>query len=73
MESPEMKQGLKNKSTNEVLLKSEEKGVVSTQLHRVLIIRAFCVISRDGPDCLGPARIQCLATVGSRVWWAHSK
>jgi hypothetical protein len=45
MESPEMKQGLKNKSTKEVLLKSEEKGAVSTQLHRVLMIRAFGTVS----------------------------
>jgi hypothetical protein len=48
MESPEMKQGLKNKSTNKVRLKSEERGAVSTQLHRVLMIRAFQAVSRLG-------------------------
>jgi hypothetical protein len=39
---------LKNKSTKRVLLKSEVRGAVSTQLHRVLMIRAFGTVSR--PD-----------------------
>jgi hypothetical protein len=50
MESPGFETRVKKqKHLLKMLLKSEEWGTVSTQLHRVLMIRAFQVVSRSGP------------------------
>jgi hypothetical protein len=47
MESPGFETRVeKQKHQKRVLLKSEEQGAVSTQLHRVLMIRAFQAVSR---------------------------
>jgi hypothetical protein len=50
MESPGFETRVeKQKHCLKMLLKFEEQGVVSTQLHRVLMIRVFQAVSRPGP------------------------
>jgi hypothetical protein len=50
MESPGYETRVeKQKHLLKMLLKSEARGAVSTQLHRVLMIRAFQDVSRAEP------------------------